>query len=202
MRLLDGCLPRRHDGNVTRASEPLVGIPLPLVTCEGVGSESGVDLEGFEVWYRREHPRLVGALMWLGGDATDVRDAVDEACARALERWNRVGAMESPTGWTYRVALNVWKRRERRRALERRVLRRYRPSETDVAGPAGEAWDLLRHLPPRERTAISLRYVGDLTEAQIAQAMGVRRSTVSVMLRRAHRRLAELLVEIDDVVET
>jgi RNA polymerase sigma-70 factor (ECF subfamily) len=186
---------------VTSGSERLVGIPHPLVTWEGVSSESGVDLDGFEVWYRREHPRLVGALMWLGGDPMDVRDAVDEACARALERWDRVGVMRSPSGWTYRVALNVWKRRERRRALERRVLRRHRPSETAIAGPAGEAWDLLRHLPPRERTAISLRYVGDLTEAQIADAMGVRRSTVSVLLGRAHRRLAELLVEVDEPVE-
>ena len=85
--------------------------------------------------------------------------------------------------------------------LERRVLRRHRPSEMTIAGPAGGAWDLLHHLPPRERTAVSLRDVGDLTEAQIADAMGVRRSTVSVLLGRAHRRLAELLVEVDDPVE-
>jgi RNA polymerase sigma-70 factor (ECF subfamily) len=187
---------------VTAASERVVGIPRPLVTCEEVGAESGPDLAGFEVWYEREHPRLVGALMWLGGDPLDVRDAVDEACARALERWERVGAMESPSGWTYRVALNVWKRRERRRSLEHRVLRRHRPLEAEVAGPAGEAWDVLRHLPPRERTAVALRYVGDLTEQQIADAMGVRRSTVSVLLGRAHRRLAELLVDTDEPVET
>jgi RNA polymerase sigma-70 factor (ECF subfamily) len=185
---------------VTSTSERVVGISAPLVTCEGVGAESGPDLGGFEVWYEREHPRFVGALMWLGGDPLDVRDAVDEACARALERWERVGAMASPSGWTYRVALNVWKRRERRWSLERRVLGRHRP-EAEVAGPAGEAWDVLRHLPPRERTAISLRYVGDLTEQQIADAMGVRRSTVSVLLARAHRRLADLLVDTDDTVE-
>jgi RNA polymerase sigma-70 factor (ECF subfamily) len=166
-----------------------------------VGSDQGDGLGGFEDWYEREHPRLVGALLWLGGDPSDLRDAVDEACARAMERWDRVGAMESPTGWTYRVALNVWKRRERRRALEQRVLRRHRPPDAIVAGPAGEAWDLVRGLPPRERTAVALRYVGDLTEAQIAAAMGVRRSTVSVLLGRAHRRLAVMLVEADDPVE-
>jgi RNA polymerase sigma-70 factor (ECF subfamily) len=178
-----------------------VGISPDLVTCAGVGSDGGGDLGGFEAWYERAHPRLVGALLWLGGDPSDVRDAVDEACARALERWERVGRMESSTGWAYRVALNVWRRRERRRALERRLLRRHRSFEAVVAGPAGEAWDLVRGLPPRERTAVALRYVGDLTEAQIAAAMGVRRSTVSVLLGRAHRRLAELLVEADDPVE-
>lgn len=172
------------------------------MTCEGVRPDGGADLEEFEVWYEREHPRLIGALMWLGGEQMDVCDAVDEACARALERWDRVGRMASPSGWTYRVALNVWKRRERRRALERRVLRRHAPFATDVAGPAGEASDLVRHLPPRERTAIALRYVGDLTEAQIADVMKVRRSTVSVLLGRAHRRLAALLAEDEARVES
>jgi predicted DNA-binding protein (UPF0251 family) len=43
--------------------------------------------------------------------------------------------------------------------------------------------------------------VGDLTEVQIGDAMGVRRSTVSVLLARAHHRLAQMLVETDDPVE-
>jgi DNA-directed RNA polymerase specialized sigma24 family protein len=42
---------------------------------------------------------------------------------------------------------------------------------------------------------VVLRYVADLTEAQIATAMGVSRSTVSSTLRDAHRALAERLGE-------
>ncbi|MDP9336881.1 MAG: SigE family RNA polymerase sigma factor, partial [Actinomycetota bacterium] len=58
----------------------------------------------FEAWYRQVHPRLVSALSLIAGDVDLGRDAVDEACARALERWSRVREMRSPSGWTYRVA--------------------------------------------------------------------------------------------------
>lgn len=148
----------------------------------------------FESWYRQAHPRLVTALVWVRGDPDGVRDAVDEACVRALARWDRVGKMSSPTGWTYQVALNVWRRRERRVALEARLLRRQRAPEA-VPVPAGETWLLVQSLPRRQRTAIALRYVADLTEDQIALAMGVRRGTVSVLLARAHQRLASLVAD-------
>ena len=58
----------------------------------------------FETWYRHEHPRLVTLVTAIVGDAEIGREAVDEALARAYERWDRVAAMSSPTGWTYRVA--------------------------------------------------------------------------------------------------
>ncbi len=52
-------------------------------------------------------------------------------------------------------------------------------------------------LPPRQRTAMVLRYVADLTEPEIAQAMGIRRSTVSATLAAARKRLARDLAEGD-----
>jgi DNA-directed RNA polymerase specialized sigma24 family protein len=154
--------------------------------------------EEFAEWYEREHPRLVGALAWAVGDLDAVRDAVDEACARALVRWERVSHMQSPSGWVYRVAFNVWRRTRRRAALEHRLWRRGPPMATAIPGPAGEAWDLVGTLPERQRIAVALRYVADMTEAQIAQVMGVRRSTVSVLLRRAHDRLSDLLIIEDE----
>lgn len=184
-----------------RSVRTAVGISGTVMTCSPVSParEGTSDArENFATWYRDAHPRLVGALAWVGGDQDAVRDAVDESCARALARWDRVATMASPTGWAYQVALNVWRRRQRRAAVERRLLRRHPPPRPVVAGPAGEAWDLVRTLPVRERTAIALRYVGDLTELQIAEVMGVRRSTVSVLLTRAHRRLEPLLDDARD----
>jgi RNA polymerase sigma factor (sigma-70 family) len=64
-----------------------------------------------------------------------------------------------------------------------------------MPAPAGEVWDVVTALPARQREALALRYVADLTESQISEIMGVRRSTVSVLLRRAHERLAALLQE-------
>jgi len=111
--------------------------------------------------------------------------------------WPRVQRMDSPAGWTFRVALNVVRRRERRRSLERRLLARKAPTP-DVPAPAGEAWALVAELPERQRTAVVLRFVADLTEHQIAEAMGISRSTVSSTLADAKRRLAGSLEEEPD----
>jgi RNA polymerase sigma-70 factor (ECF subfamily) len=48
-------------------------------------------------------------------------------------------------------------------------------------------------LAPRARTAVALRYVADLTEAEVAEAMNVSRGTVATTLSRARRQLARVL---------
>ena len=141
----------------------------------------------FETWYRREHPRLVTLIAAATGDASLASEATDEALARAFERWPRVSRMESPSGWTYRVALNVVRQRVRRRNREGGALSRVRID--DVPGPTGELWLLVAELAPRQRTAVLLRHVGQLTEKEIADVMGVRRGTVSSTLRSAYQRL-------------
>jgi RNA polymerase sigma-70 factor, ECF subfamily len=141
----------------------------------------------FEAWYRVEHPRLVTLVSAAIGDSEGASEAVDEALARAYERWDKVARMSSPTGWTYRVALNVARRRARRRTMEQRVLARTVPR--DVPGPTGELWAVVAVLPARQRTAVLLRHVGHLTEQEIAAVMGVTRGTVSSTLRAAYARL-------------
>ena len=82
----------------------------------------------------------------------------------ALAAWSRVSAMDSPTGWTYRVALNL----AHRRAPARRA--RTAPAAADACRAddglpperAIELWDAVRALPPRARTAIALRYAAGL----------------------------------------
>jgi DNA-directed RNA polymerase specialized sigma24 family protein len=143
----------------------------------------------FEAWYEVHHPRLMASLLLVIGDLDVASDATDEAFTRALARWSRVAAMKSPEGWTYRVAINSARRRFRRRELEQRLLRRAMPPAT-VPPPGEEAWLVVRDLPPRQRTAVVLRHVADLTEADIAGVMGVARSTVSSTLDAAHRTLA------------
>jgi RNA polymerase sigma-70 factor (ECF subfamily) len=59
--------------------------------------------------------------------------------------------------------------------------------------PTGEVWDLVRALPERQRVAIVLRYVADLTEPDIAAVMGIARGTVASTLASARDRLGEAL---------
>ncbi len=151
----------------------------------------------FDEWYRRVHPRLVAALVLVTGDLDLTRDCVDEACLRAVTAWPRVSVMASPDGWAYRVALNVARRRLRRRGLERRLLAVVgrRAVVEPLPGLAGEIWAVVRGLSERQRSVVVLRYVGDMTEPDVAAALGISRSTVSSTLADAHRRLAPLLAE-------
>ena len=154
------------------------------------------DWGGFERWYRTEHPRLVAALTLVGGDAELAKDSADEAMARAWERWDRVAMMESAGGWSYRVGVNVLRRRQRRASVERRIFGRHRA--VGVPAAVEEVWEVVAELPTRQRTAVVLRYGADLSEADVAEAMGVSRGTVAATLRDARRNLRRLLA--DDAV--
>jgi RNA polymerase sigma-70 factor (ECF subfamily) len=125
----------------------------------------------FEPWYRELHPKLVAWLVVAGGDVELARDVAAEAFTRAYSSWARVVALESPDGWVWTVAYNVLRRHFRRRAL--------------------------RSLPLRQRTAVALRYVVDLPQAQIAAVMGVAPGTVSATLVAARKRLADALAPDD-----
>ncbi len=152
----------------------------------------------FERWYLREHPLVLTALAVAGGDVEIAREATDEAFVRAYERWAKVRMMESPGGWLYRVALNELRRRFRRQTLERELLRRQHIESVDretppVADP--RVWDAVRSLPRRQRSAIALRYVLDLTEKEVATTMGISRGAASASLTFARRNLQETLGE-------
>lgn len=154
----------------------------------------------FEGWYRAQHPKLVSALAIIAGDAGVAAEVVDEAFTRAYERWGRLRVMESPSGWAFRTALNVLRRRQRRATLEARLHVRWfagGASDHTVPSPPAdwsvEVWDAMRRLPVRERTALALRYVADLTTSEIADAMGVAPGTVGSTLHAARRNLAHLL---------
>ena len=138
---------------------------------------------------------MARSLLVIGGDAEAARDAVAEAFSRAYERWPRVASMDSPSGWVYRVALNELRRRMRRRALESRLLRqeRFHPLSPPDIDP--DLWDAVAALPLRQREAIVLRYVGDLTERDVAGVLGISEGAVSAALVAARRRLAEQLTD-------
>lgn len=151
----------------------------------------GID---FSTWYGAERDGVVRALVVISGDPDGARDAAAEAFSRAYERWGRVSAMTSPTGWVYRVALNEVRRRERRRRTELRLLGR-RTAPPPVPGPDldPELWAAVAGLPAREREVIVLRYVADLRERDVAAALGISEGAASAALVAARRRLASAM---------
>ena len=102
--------------------------------------------------------------------------------------------MEASIGWTYKGARNR-RRLDTKRRRRESALWQERSSSRRPAPPLEhpEVWDAVRALPPKQRTAIVLRYVADRTEAEIADILGVSRSTVASNLTRARAALAALL---------
>ena len=159
----------------------------------------GTDAPHFEDWYRGSQPKLASALLAVCGDPVLAREATDEAFARALERWSRLSTMDSPEAWVYRTAVNVVRRRARRAALEQRLLRR----SSLVPREPVPGWDLdllaaIRDLPPRQRTAVALHYIADLSVEDTAATMRVKRGTVLATIHAARAHLRDALSDSEE----
>jgi len=151
----------------------------------------------FEVFYRDQRIPIGRALALTLRDSQLASEAVDEAMARAYQRWNRVQALDNPGGWVYRVGLN-WSRSILRRTL--------RPAPTWVTAPGtitdGGGLDpaidrALAELPIEQRAVVVCRLLIGLSEAQTATALDLRLGTVKSRLARATTRLQSLLSPLD-----
>ena len=122
------------------------------------------------------------------GNADEAEDVAAETMARALERWRRVGAMHSPSGWVVRVSANLAIDVVRRRRFVERgpVDLSTRPDDADTRVVVRE---VLRRLPRRQRDVLALRYLADLSEAEIAEVLGISPGSVKRHASRALDRL-------------
>jgi RNA polymerase sigma-70 factor (ECF subfamily) len=155
----------------------------------------------FSEWYAAEYSRLVVLLALSTGSREVGEDAAAEAFARAYEKWDRVRRMATPTGWTYTVGLNVARRKIRRVALERALLRRQKPAEFTTSPPdLTELREAVEELPDRQRTAVLLRYYADLPESEIAKIMKVSPGTIAKTLHVARKRLEARVTSVESTV--
>jgi RNA polymerase sigma-70 factor (ECF subfamily) len=152
----------------------------------------------FVEFYEAARDRVGRALAVTLGDAHLAAEAVDEAMARAFQRWDRVGGFDNPGGWVYRVGLN-WAT-----SIVRRRLRAPQPhaerGPTDVGPiPEPDVAAALAELPARQRAVVVCRFYLGLSEAETAQALATRPGTVKSRLHRAllhlRTRLAHLAPE-------
>ena len=123
------------------------------------------------------------------------RDAVQEALARTLARRTTFRGSGSVEAWLWKAVVNA-----ARNVRDRSPRVADRP-EADTPAPdaVDERRDDVRRavaaLPERQRLALFLRYYADLDYASIAEAIGVRRGTVSATLNQAHAALRNALEE-------
>ena len=70
-----------------------------IVTSEA--TERPVAFEGF---FEAERSRLLRALYLLAGNREEAEEVLQESFVAVWERWDKVGAMEDPTGYLHRTA--------------------------------------------------------------------------------------------------
>lgn len=155
---------------------------------------------------RGEYPQLVRALSLYVGDADVAEELAQEALLRACRQWSRVSRLESPGGWTWRVATNLANSHFRRRRAARRALQRLGPTGQTHTDPDGADAIAVRQavaaLPERQRTALVLRHVLDLSAPETAQRMGITPDAVRSLTKRATAALRDQLGEHTEPIST
>ena len=147
--------------------------------------------------YHACYRRLVAQVYAFTTDLTEAQDVVQEAFARALARPRGLTDVDNPEAWLRTVAVNVVRRRWRRRKLLDTILLRDRPVARFVEqAPGPERADLrdaLAAIPSTYREVVVLHYYADLPVDEIAAVLGLPVGTVKSRLSRARAALAEHL---------
>jgi RNA polymerase sigma factor (sigma-70 family) len=185
----------------------------PRSTAAEVRRLRGGDPDAAEVLARRATRlalRTAAALLESREEASDIAQDVAVDALRSLGKLRDPDAFDA---WVHRITVRHTMRRLKRR-------RRAREAETPLALVAEAAQPpvpqdidpdaliaarqalatALTGLPPRQRLALALRYVHDLSDAEIAVALGCREGTVHALLSRGRQalrrdpRLAEVAI--------
>ncbi|HEX9236509.1 MAG TPA: SigE family RNA polymerase sigma factor [Actinomycetota bacterium] len=130
------------------------------------------------------------------GRREGAEDLMQESFVRLAPKVSR---LEPEIVWPYlrRIAVNLANDRFRRMALDFRARTQQvpGPSESPDAAVAQEVWEAVRRLPARQRACVVLRYYEDMTEKQIAEALGC---SVGTVKSSASRALDHLRKELGD----
>lgn len=149
----------------------------------------------FASFYAVEFAPVMAATMAFTSDRDLAREATQEAFARALVHWDRIGDESWRRGWVIKTAINHCRKLSRRRARERST-----DVEGSVAAPTGQRADIvaaLKRIPERRRTALVLFYLADQSVAEIAHVMGITEGGVRAHLTIGRQALRTQMEEHD-----
>jgi RNA polymerase sigma-70 factor (ECF subfamily) len=177
----------------------------PLEESELVERARRGDAGAFEALVRRHQEIAFRTAYLILADASDAEDAAQEAFVKAYAALPRFRAGAPFRPWLLQIVAN--EARNRRKAAGRRARLALRAAEDrppDDAAPSPERaalaaeeravlLDALNQLRPEDRLTIAYRYFFDLSEAEMAHALGCARGTVKSRLSRSLDRLRALL---------
>jgi RNA polymerase sigma factor (sigma-70 family) len=177
----------------------------PLQDTELVGRARRGEVSAYEELVRRYQGIAHRTAYVITGQAAEAEDAAQQAFVKAYRALHRFDPERPFRPWLLRIvaneARNLLRSAGRRSSLELAVA-----SEPEELSPSPEQEALARErregllramdgLTEAEREVIALRYLLDLSEAEMAEVMAVARGTVKSRLSRALRRLRTAAVE-------
>jgi RNA polymerase sigma-70 factor (ECF subfamily) len=168
-----------------------VTLPLKKRAASVLSRVMGASEAALEDVYRRRHQAFANALAAVTGSRDLADEVVQESFARALaarDRYRGDGALEA---WVWRIAIRTgleFRRRRSELGTDEQLDPQLPEPERDPELAAA-----IRSLPPRRRLVVLLRYVGDLSYADIARVCGISEGTVAATLAQARDGLAEEL---------
>ena len=154
--------------------------------------------EDIETWLTEGYPTSFRTACLILGNRADAEEAVQEAFLRAWRFRTSLAPGSDVRPWLYRVVVNTCNSKLRTE-IPHRDHRTGDGHLDGLSGPddgtagvdlSGDIVRALQSLPVHLRVVIVLRYYADLTEREIATAIGRRPGTVKSRLHEARRLLS------------
>jgi RNA polymerase sigma factor (sigma-70 family) len=141
-----------------------------------------------------EHRDVVWRYLVAMVGRTDADDVFQETFMAALKAYDRLRVGSNLRAWVltiaHRKALDHFNARKRRAIPVDELPEQPHHDAPDIDDPV---WERVRRLPSKQRAAVTLRFAGDLTHAEVAIALGVSEDAAR---RSAHEGLKKLREEL------
>jgi RNA polymerase sigma-70 factor (sigma-E family) len=155
----------------------------------------------FDDWVAARGASLLRFGYVVTGSQHAAEDAVQDALARACEKWERVVRTDDPDSYVRRMIVNAhisrWRRTRRESPVDSWRDEAAQPDVADLLGTGEAVWEVCRSLPPRQRAAVVLRFYEDLEYAEIAAVLGCTEATARSHVHRALGALRERMAGED-----
>ncbi|HEX7277398.1 MAG TPA: sigma-70 family RNA polymerase sigma factor [Acidimicrobiales bacterium] len=135
------------------------------------------------------------------GDRGAAEELAAAAFTRAWTRWSWLRVQGSPMGWVVRVTTNLALDHVRRGPVPVTLTPEDYVTLDDAIVVRLALAEALGHLSPRQRQAVSLHYLAELEETEVAAAMGVSAGSVKTHLHRGRARLRQALALDESAME-